>query len=89
MLNLAHTTVTDSDIQKLAGLRHLKRLNLTFTGITADLLPKLEQFAALEEIYVFGTALPAGGPQRLKNGAITIEYGGYDLPGIASDTIVY
>jgi uncharacterized membrane protein/mono/diheme cytochrome c family protein len=89
VLNLAHTDITDRNIEKLAGLSHLKRLNLTFTGVTADLLPKLEQFAALEEIFVFGTALPAGGPQRLKNGTITVEYGGYDLPAIASDSIVY
>ena len=89
VLNLAHTDITDRDIEKLAGLSHLKRLNLTFTGVTANLLPKLERFAALEEIYVFGTALPEGGPKRLKNGTITIEYGGYDLPVIASDSIVY
>jgi len=89
VLNLVHTAVTEHGIEDLAGLPHLKRLNLTFTAVTPGLLAKLETFPALREVYVFGTALPDDGPPSLKNGAMTIEYGGYILPRIASDTIVY
>lgn len=89
VLNLARTAVTEHGIENLAGLEHLKHLNLNQTGVTARLVPKLEAFVALEKIYVFGTALPADGPKSLKHGAATLEYGGYELPGIASDSIVY
>ena len=89
VLNLSHTALTDRGIEKLAGLAHLKRLNLTYTRVTSDLLPILETFPALENVYVFGTALPPEGPKSLNNGALTIEYGGYELPGIASDSIIY
>lgn len=89
VLNLSHTALTDRGIEKLAGLAHLKRLNLTYTGVTTDLLPVLETFPALENVYVFGTALPSEGAKSLNNGALTIEYGGYRLPGIASDSIIY
>ncbi len=89
VLNLSHTRVTDRGLEQLAGLAHLKRLNLNHTGITPELLSKLEGFPALEKVYVFRTALPTDGPKSLKNGALALEYGGYALPRIDSDSIVY
>lgn len=89
VLNLAHTTVTERGIEQLASLGNLKNLNLNHTEITPALLAKLEAFPALEKVYVFGTLLPEDGPKSLKDGTVTIEYGGYVLPGIASDSISY
>lgn len=89
VLNLSHTAVTDRGIELLAGLAHLKHLNLNHTRVTPELLAKLEALPVLEKVFVFGTALPATGPKSLKTGTVSIEYGGYDLPGIASDSVIY
>ncbi|WP_421810114.1 c-type cytochrome domain-containing protein [Flagellimonas sp.] len=87
-LNLGQTEVTDQGIEELSHLSHLKHLNLTRTGITSNLFDKLENFPSLQKVYVFGTSLSSDGPKEIHKG-LEVDYGGYTLPKIASDSIIY
>lgn len=53
-------------------------------------LPKLKEFKKLQIVYLFNT--PVKKPDQVskpKEGELFIDYGGYNLPKIATDSIVY
>ena len=90
VLHLDHTKLTGKDIEILASSsEHLKSINLTDTEFQEPYLQKLADFKKLKKAYVFNTQLDANGTKSLKDGQITIDYGNYELPAIASDSIVY
>jgi hypothetical protein len=90
VLDLDHTDITGKGIEKLASSsEHLKSINLTDTEFREPYLQQLADFKKLKKVYVFNTKLDANGPKSLKNGQITVDYGNYELPAIASDSIVY
>lgn len=88
VLNLGQTKITDEGIDQLAQLSHLKHLNLTKTGVTNVLLEKLKRFPSIKRVFVFGTALSSDTSVEVIEG-LSIDYGGYSLPTIAFDSIVY
>lgn len=90
ILNLDDTDITGKGIEKLAAASdHLKSINLTNTKFQEPYLQKLADFKKLKKVYVFNTQLDADGTKSLKDGQIAIDYGNYQLPAIASDSIVY
>lgn len=90
LLNLDHTNITGNGIEKLASSSaYLKSINLTGTNFQDAYLQKLTDFKTLKKVYVFQTDLDINGPKTLKSGQITVDYGDYELPAIASDSIVY
>ena len=90
VLNLDHTNITGKGIEQLASSsEYLKSINLTDTRFDEAHLQKLTDFKTLKKVYVFNTPLNVNGPKSLKEGQITIDYGNYELPAIASDSIVY
>lgn len=90
LLNLDHTDITGKGIEKLAAAsEHLKSINLTDSEFQEPYLEKLAGFKKLKKVYVFNTHLDADGTKSLKDGQITVDYGNYELPAIASDSIVY
>ena len=89
ILKLDNTDVSGKNIELLSGLEHLKSINLTSTDFEKIHLQKLSGFKKLKKVYVYKTNMGSGGPKTLNNGQTTINYGNYDLPLIASDSIVY
>lgn len=90
ILDLDHTDITGKGIQELASAsEHLKSINLTDTQFQESHFQHLTEFKKLKRVYVFNTPLKSQGAKSLKDGAITIDYGQYELPAIASDSIVY
>ncbi|HET8736720.1 MAG TPA: c-type cytochrome domain-containing protein [Pricia sp.] len=90
VLDLDHTRITGEGIEKLASTsQHLKSINLTDTEFQEPHLQKLAEFKNLKRAYVFNTQLDARGTKHLNDGQITVDFGNYELPPIASDSIVY
>ncbi|MFS4446957.1 c-type cytochrome domain-containing protein [Maribacter sp. 2307UL18-2] len=89
ILKLDHTSITGRQIKSLTILEHLKSINLTHTDFEGDYLSDLSDFQSLEKIYLFQSKVAAKEIQTLTNEAIQIDYGNYELPPLASDSIVY
>ncbi|MFK7812768.1 MAG: c-type cytochrome domain-containing protein [Maribacter sp.] len=89
ILKLDNTDITGEQIQLISSLEHLKKINLTSTNFGPSQLQKLEDFRSLKKVYVFQSKLDSSGPTMLNNGEIFVDYGHYELPQIASDSIIY
>lgn len=59
--------VTDEGIAHLSGLRSLKKLLLTNTGLTDEGMPHLSQLTNLEQLILAGTGVSDDGLQHLAN----------------------
>ncbi len=89
LLKLDNTTISGENIEVLASLQHLKSINLTSTTFEEQHLQKLTDFKGLKKVFVYQTKINAKGVKTLKDGQITIDYGNYELPQVASDSITY
>lgn len=89
VLNLSHTAVTDNNIEQLAKLKYLKRLNLTFTSVSDSLISKLEDLTGLNTVYLFGTAIIPDSILLPSGTNLNLEFGGYELPVLERDSIIY
>ena len=90
VLKLDNTAVSGENIELLEKLGYLKNLNLMGTHFEEVHLQKLKRFKKLQIVYLFNT--PIKRPDHVdgpKEGELFIDYGGYDLPKIATDSIVY
>jgi hypothetical protein len=76
-------------LEALASLERLKSINLTTTDFEEAHLQKLTHFKNLQKVYLYQSKVDSKGRQTLKDGQIQIDYGNYELPHIASDSIVY
>lgn len=89
ILKLDNTTISGENIALLASLEHLKSINLTSSNFENAHLENLVSFKSLKKVFVYQTKIDSKGVMTIKNGQITIDYGNYELPQIASDSIVY
>lgn len=90
ILKLDNTGVTGKNIEALEKLKYLRNLNLMGTNFKEAHLQKLKKFEKLEIVYLFNT--PIKKPDREdkpKEGKLFLDYGGYDLPKMATDSIIY
>ncbi|WP_109694880.1 c-type cytochrome domain-containing protein [Chitinophaga deserti] len=90
-LQLEYTGVTDEGMQMLSSAKQLKYLNLTGTKITDKGLQYLQKQAALRELFIYGTGVTAAGVQQLRTALpdLRVDTGGYRLPVLATDTMVF
>ncbi|MDO1499065.1 hypothetical protein Q2T40_01635, partial [Winogradskyella maritima] len=87
-LKLDNTSLTGNGIVALKNLEHLHIINLS--GSSFDQPTDIfNSFKTLEKVYLFETKVDKNGPKSLKDGQIVLDYGGYDLPPIPSDSIIY
>jgi Leucine-rich repeat (LRR) protein len=89
VLNLAHTAVNEVGVEQLGNLSNLKRLNLTFTQVGPGLIPKLEQLPKLNTVYLFGTNIISDSIPQPKRESLKLEFGGFTLPTLESDSKIY
>ncbi len=90
-LQLENTAVTDGGIQNLAGVKTLMYLNLVGTKVTGKGLQGLQKNKTLREVYVYKSAVTPAEAAALQKSMphARIDTGGYHLPALASDTMVY
>jgi predicted CXXCH cytochrome family protein len=89
ILKLDNTIITGNTISEISSLEHLKSINLIGTEFETSHLEKLADFKNLRKVYVYGSKVNPETPLTLKEEKINIDYGNYELPPIASDSIVY
>ncbi|TQO39753.1 putative membrane protein [Arenibacter algicola] len=90
VLKLDNTAVTGRNIETLEKLEYLKNLNLMGTNFEEVHLPKLKEFKKLQIVNLFNTPVKKQDQvSKPKEGELFIDYGGYDLPKIATDSIIY
>ncbi len=90
-LYLRSTKVTDRGVSYLSKIENLQYLNLSNTEVTTAGVTELMANKNLRELYVSGTQASSEKMHALMiaNPDIQIDTGGYQIPVLASDTIVY
>lgn len=90
-LKLDHTSVTGKNMEELKNLSSLLSISLTYTKFSKEYLRNLKGFPALEQVYLFQSEyqLQDGVTGMQKHDDYIIDYGQYQLPKLATDTIVY
>ena len=87
VLKLNGTLIEGKDLPPLQQSLNLKHLYLNGTLINPEDLVALESLPALEKVYAYDT--PLSGNPAVKKFRFSLETGGYSLPPIPTDTIVY
>ncbi|MEX0291124.1 MAG: hypothetical protein AB3N14_18620, partial [Flavobacteriaceae bacterium] len=85
-----HTKITGKGVAQLGHLNYLKVLNMTGTRFKKDHLSALSQIKGLKAAYLFNTGLNEADHREFQgDSTFRIEFGNYELPRQASDSIVY
>ena len=66
-LDLAKMPLKDDDIKLISEFENLRRLNLSFTGISGNSLPELKKLKFLEHLALSGTKVTAAQLEQLRN----------------------
>ena len=90
VLKLDNTAITGGQMEGLQAMRYLHTLNLAGTRFTQEHFPLLLTLDPLRKVYLFNTDIerPESDQEGI-HGKLVIDYGHYELPKIATDTIVY
>jgi uncharacterized membrane protein len=89
ILKLDNTGINGDQIKELTSLAHLKSINLAGTKFDAANFSTFLNFKILEKVYLHDTQIKSGNTQAFIDKKIKIDFGNYELPKIASDSIVY
>ena len=87
ILKLNQLEIDGQNLETLSANSHLKWLYLNGTSIQPTQLDKLLQIPKLEKVFAFET--PLSQEAITKKYPFSLETGGFQLPKIPSDTIVY
>jgi uncharacterized membrane protein len=89
-LSLANATFKADGID-FSALPDLVYLNLTGTDVGEEVLADLSELKRLRKLYVYKTKLTEDKVAVLKQGnpGLEVDVGGYDLPFLITDTLVY
>jgi len=87
-LHLEHTQITDLGIAHLKACENLSYLNLIETKVSDVGLKLVGEIKSLKELYLFNTNITKEGLRNL-NPQIKADTGKYQLPFLASDTVVF
>ncbi len=89
ILKLDHTNITGQQINVLVPLEYLESINLSNTNFSEENLNKLSNFKNLKKVYFFKPGLSKTGFEIINQGKTTVEYGNYELPVVARDSIEF
>jgi len=90
-IHLNNTLIGDEGIRHLTSLTEVNYLNLVGTKLTDVGLTHLAAMKKLKNIFVYQTDVTAGGLKNLSSQlpSASVDTGGYTLPKLASDSVVY
>jgi uncharacterized membrane protein len=90
-LSFAYASFPEAQLQSIMGLPELRFVNLVGTNATDETLSSLAQIKSLRKVYLYKTRVtPAGiASAMIVNPALEIDTGGYELPKLVTDTLVY
>jgi uncharacterized membrane protein/mono/diheme cytochrome c family protein len=90
-LSLEHTTVSDAGVGSLKDLHQLQNLNLVGTKVSDQSVEALGQLKQLRTLYLWQTQFTPAGVEKLRKllPHTQVDFGGYDLPKLTSDTLIY
>ncbi|MEX0314031.1 MAG: c-type cytochrome domain-containing protein [Allomuricauda sp.] len=88
-LKLDNTSITGNGIAILAQLEHLKSINLTHSNFEDSNIPVLSEFKKLEKVYLYNTKASKEGTKGYSKRDSILDFGDYELPKIAADSIIY
>lgn len=90
ILKIDNTAITGQQLGLLGQLEYLRVLNMTGTQFKKEHLSKFSSLHSLRSVYLFNTGLKATDNRENKaDSTLTIEYGNYELPILASDSVIY
>ena len=89
-LQIDHTQITDKGLASLKKLNELRYLNVVGTKVTAEGIMQLKDLKNLESLYLYQTSVDEASKEVIKKNfpKTKIDYGGYTVPFLATDTIV-
>jgi uncharacterized membrane protein len=82
-LNLSGTKITDASLDDVVKCRSLVTLNLSGTSVTPEGVSKLKACEKLKTLNLYNTSVKSADLP-----GVTIEYGGYQVPTLVTDTTV-
>ncbi|WP_420320289.1 c-type cytochrome domain-containing protein [Flagellimonas sp.] len=88
-LKLDNTSITGQGIALLNQLEHLKSINLTYTDFDSSFIPSFSEFQKLEKVYLYSSKASQATTKRMGESDSILDYGDYELPKIAADSIIY
>lgn len=90
-INMAHSSLSETSLQNLANLSQLKTINLTGVNISPTDLEVLNKWTELKKIFLYQTNLNNEELIAIQQQypALDLYTGGYQLPSIPEDTMVY
>ena len=90
-IHFNNTSITDEGIKQLSPLTELNYINLVGTKITDTGLSHLSALKKLKSIFVYQTAVTSEGLKdfSVKLPEARVDTGGYKLPQLASDSVVF
>jgi hypothetical protein len=89
-LNLSGTRIKDDALDHVVKCKSLTTLNLEGTAVSVSGVQKLKACEKLRHLNLYNTSIPVENHQQLRESlpGITIEFGGYVVPTLESDTTV-
>jgi uncharacterized membrane protein len=90
-LHLKKCQLSDNQVDKILNLPELRYLNLVGNPLTDKAILKLSQLKNLKQVFLYQTNFTATGIKNLqqKKTQLRVDTGSYQLPKLASDTVIY
>lgn len=90
-LNLSRSKLPGNSLKKLSQLKNIQILNLTGAELYGSALEDLRGWPELRKVFIYLTGIPSESVERFleTNPGIMIDTGGYQLPIVPRDTMVF
>lgn len=90
-LNLARSILPENGLVELSALDRVQVLNLTGTDLSGAGIDALSDWPGLRKVFTYQSGISAESVERFtqSNPEIEVDTGGYRLPVVARDTIVF
>lgn len=89
VLKLDNTSIRGENIHQLKDLPNLKVINLASSDFEDANMHSFDSFKQLKTVYLFGTKVEKPKDSILRNKDVHLDFGFYDLPIVATDSIVF
>jgi len=90
-LNLSKSKLPENGLKKLSALKNIQILNLAGANLGSTELDELGDWPALRKVYTYQSGITTDAVLEfiISNPGIQIDTGGYSLPEVSRDTLVF